>query len=226
VEAFDGVEGCVSGAVVGGGVVADRATSGWFELGWFAEGLEVTGAPDVGFGDSETVFGMCAEVIGAGSCGVFAGARGVALSGRGCSRGWSAREWSTGGCPARDLSGVELGAFAATSGIGCAARPGGVSFELEELTSGVAACAGGTATEFGFGICCCAGMSGAAVAVFSAPSEMDGAVADGLLVSTVFLSNMCSIWFRVAGPAANHPATNDAADAIATMAKTFPQLLR
>jgi len=116
--------------------------------------------------------------------------------------------------------------FAATSGVCCAARGGEVSFELEELASGKAGRGGGAATEFGFGISCCAEAPGAAVVVLSVLVGIDGAVADGLLVSAVFLSNMCSIWFRVAGPAANHPATNDAADAIATMAKTLPQLLR
>ena len=226
-EAVDGVEGCVSGAVVGGGVAAARATSGWFEFGGFTGGIELTGALDAGFGGAETVLGICAVVFAAGDCEAFAGARGLALSGRGCStRGWSAREWSTGGCPTRGLSSVELGMFAATSGVCCAACGGEASFELEELASGVAGRAGGTATEFDFRICCCTETSGAAVVPLPRPLEIDGATVDGLLASTVFLSNMCSIWFRVAGPAANHPATNDTADAIATMAKTLPQLLR
>jgi len=85
--------GCVSGAVVGGGVAADRAASGWLELDWFADGIEVTGALDASFGGAETALGICAEVFAARDCEAFAGARGLALTGRGVStRGWSARE--------------------------------------------------------------------------------------------------------------------------------------
>jgi hypothetical protein len=199
------------GVAADGAAIADRATPGWLEAGWLATEFAFAGTLAAGFGD--VVCGICAEVFAAGGCEAFAGARGLALSGRGCST--------------RGLSGAALRTFLATSGGVCsAARAGALVFEAEELASGLAGRVAGRATEFGFGICCCAGESGAVGAIFSALEEIDGATVGGLLASAVFLSNMCNIWFRVAGPAANHPATNEEADAMATMAKTFLQLVR